>query len=396
MGIPFSRCLENGGCDEVIFAVNAAQPRPSPTPSPTPEVSDVTITPDITLPPISTGELPVGEIFDLTTGTKDIDCDGKPNAEDNCPFAFNPHQVDSNRNRIGDICEGKNEGKHDSRCDSDKDGVLDQADNCILICNPDQKDKNKNGHGDLCDASLLKTWDRLRPCKSVSHSALRFLTLTMTPARKKVLPLEPVLFKFGLANSSGRPQLLRGDISLWTIKLSIRKPSGKVVVPSQLTSLSGPPSWSQQHEKPIEAGGNRSWNETLEFNLSEYFGEVGEYGLKATYDNGRSTLSTEWVALIVVKPEGEDLAAYERLKTLSGRFDGVFTLGTVKNRLAFAREFPNSRYADYSLYSAALDLSDENIEWAKQLLSEVATKPDFVFAHDAKMKLNELSHKKEK
>jgi hypothetical protein len=171
MGIPFSMCLENGECADAIFAASTAQPAPSPTPSPTPQVSDVTISPDITLPPVSTGELPVGEIFDLTVGTKDIDCDGKPNAQDNCPFAFNPDQADSNRNRIGDICEGKNANKRDARCDSDKDGILDQADNCILVCNPDQKDKNKNGHGDLCDPSLLKTWIRVQPCKGMPKKA---------------------------------------------------------------------------------------------------------------------------------------------------------------------------------------------------------------------------------
>jgi hypothetical protein len=222
------------------------------------------------------------------------------------------------------------------------------------------------------------------------------LGFTMTPAKPSVLPLEPVLLKFGLANPSDRSQTLKGDITLWTVKLSIRKPGGKVIVARQLTAISGPPLWTQQHEKTIEAGGNRSWNETLEFNLREYIGEVGEYGLKATYDNGPSTLSTEWVALVVEQPVGEDLPAYERLKTLNGPFDGVFTLGTVKNRLAFVREFPNSRYADYSRYSAALDLSDEDVDGAKQLFSEVATKPDFVFAQDAKKKLNELNQKKEK
>jgi hypothetical protein len=37
----------------------------------------------------------------------DWDGDGVPDAEDNCPWDFNPSQLDSNHNGIGDICEGR-------------------------------------------------------------------------------------------------------------------------------------------------------------------------------------------------------------------------------------------------------------------------------------------------
>ena len=38
-----------------------------------------------------------------------------------------------------------------ARTDSDKDGVLDKSDNCPATYNPDQVDSNENGVGDVCD-----------------------------------------------------------------------------------------------------------------------------------------------------------------------------------------------------------------------------------------------------
>ncbi len=71
----------------------------------------------------------------------DADCDGVPDADDNCPFEFNPDQLDADGDGDGDACDA----------DDDNDGVLDEEDNCDLVFNPDQADADDDGIGDVCD-----------------------------------------------------------------------------------------------------------------------------------------------------------------------------------------------------------------------------------------------------
>jgi hypothetical protein len=102
----------------------------------------------------------------------DPDGDGVCDAGDNCPGVFNPTQMDSDLDGVGDecdICADAND-----RRDSDEDGVVDcldncpdrvngdqndweydgigdECDNCPFVPNPDQADGNGNGVGDACD-----------------------------------------------------------------------------------------------------------------------------------------------------------------------------------------------------------------------------------------------------
>jgi hypothetical protein len=43
----------------------------------------------------------------------DYDCDGIPNAEDSCPYVYNPNQRDTDADGIGDVCDD----------DIDNDGI---------------------------------------------------------------------------------------------------------------------------------------------------------------------------------------------------------------------------------------------------------------------------------
>ena len=70
----------------------------------------------------------------------DIDGDGVQNAADNCVFAPNAGQQDSDGNGIGNACQ-----------DTDRDLRLDVVDNCPVMVNPDQRDFDADGLGNLCD-----------------------------------------------------------------------------------------------------------------------------------------------------------------------------------------------------------------------------------------------------
>jgi Zn-dependent metalloprotease len=70
---------------------------------------------------------------------------------DNCPGIYNPDQTDANFNQIGAACDPLEDG------DIDDDGVPDKDDNCPLDANPKvgrtlvQPDSDHDGEGDACD-----------------------------------------------------------------------------------------------------------------------------------------------------------------------------------------------------------------------------------------------------
>lgn len=113
---------------------------------------------------------------------EDMDQDGIPNTEDNCPFNWNPDQEDGDEDGTGDVCDNcvsvSNPGQADSdlgwngqaspdaygdACDNcpdtpnmlqedgDDDGVGDDCDNCEYLSNSEQTDGDNDGVGNECD-----------------------------------------------------------------------------------------------------------------------------------------------------------------------------------------------------------------------------------------------------
>lgn len=104
----------------------------------------------------------------------DADEDGLGNKCDNCRYVSNPDQTDIDGDGIGDACDKcPNDPNNDidgdgicgdvdncpfvangSQGDRDGDGLGNKCDNCPLTSNPDQTDTDGNGIGDACDDGL--------------------------------------------------------------------------------------------------------------------------------------------------------------------------------------------------------------------------------------------------
>lgn len=83
----------------------------------------------------------------------DIDGDGIPTDNDNCPDDANTDQSDIDGDDRGDVCD----------TDMDGDEHLNVDDNCPSIANPTQSDVDGNGIGDACDAMVNNDLDVFKP-----------------------------------------------------------------------------------------------------------------------------------------------------------------------------------------------------------------------------------------
>ena len=78
----------------------------------------------------------------------DNDSDFIPSNIDNCPNHFNPDQLNSDGDGLGNACDSLPYG------DSDGDGIDNASDNCVNVANSNQANLDDDSKGDACDLDV--------------------------------------------------------------------------------------------------------------------------------------------------------------------------------------------------------------------------------------------------
>ncbi|MDA8694494.1 thrombospondin type 3 repeat-containing protein [Pseudomonadales bacterium] len=78
----------------------------------------------------------------------DNDSDFIPSNIDNCPNHFNPDQLNSDGDGLGNACDSLPYG------DSDGDGIDNASDNCVNVANSNQANLDGDSKGDACDLDV--------------------------------------------------------------------------------------------------------------------------------------------------------------------------------------------------------------------------------------------------
>jgi hypothetical protein len=85
-------------------------------------------------------------------GDLDMDGDGVPDDQDNCPSTPNATQKDSDEDGIGDECDNCPDDPNDDQVDTDEDDVGDACDRCEE--GDDNIDVDNDGIPDACDGCI--------------------------------------------------------------------------------------------------------------------------------------------------------------------------------------------------------------------------------------------------
>jgi hypothetical protein len=107
--------------------------------------NDLDCLPTGTIPFI--GAAALADLLD-SDGENGDEGDGVLIFEDNCPDIYNPEQIDTDDDGMGDECDIC---PADADNDIDGDGFCGDVDNCPAASNPDQEDFDGDGIGDACE-----------------------------------------------------------------------------------------------------------------------------------------------------------------------------------------------------------------------------------------------------
>jgi hypothetical protein len=225
------------------------------------------------------------------------------------------------------------------------------------------------------------------------------LTLDLAPHKPTVLQMEPIPFRIALVNNTDAP-VPGVAVSIYfnsrAVKLEIRQPNGKVVVPEGLSGLHAR-IFPELFPRELEPGGKIEATQVFDTGHYLFFGKAGEYQVRASVTNGdRRVVQSDWMNLTVAKPVGLEKDAYNYLLTnMKKRPDNYvpFNKWSIDEMEEFVLQYPGTVYSDYVRYALVGWYFDRDKVRTESHLRQINEK-DFVYARDVSSKLKKLEEQK--
>lgn len=221
------------------------------------------------------------------------------------------------------------------------------------------------------------------------------LSFNLSVLKSEVVPLEPISLKLTLENRTDKPITVDTSLlfSVHSVTLEIKQPGGKIIKPSQLSSLN---SRVFVQPKDIPSGDKMESSQLFGFHLNEYMGQVGEYKIRASFRNKEDKMvRSNWVSVTVAEPAMTDASAYQYIteKTKTGGSDfqlGAFYEWSPEEMEAFLMRFPETTYAIYVQYSLGECYFEKEKARAAEHFRALINAPNFIFANEVNEKLKKL------
>ncbi len=234
------------------------------------------------------------------------------------------------------------------------------------------------------------------------NGEFRELSLQINSSASNFVPLEPIPVTFTLQNKTNLSIWGHAafDFNLRYLEILVQKPDGSVQKIDALSSLIGR---TLVKNGLLPPGAKIVKTEVLDNQLERYFGEPGQYKIKAVFNSLEHSqkIDSIWLSFTISEPTGENLAAYTLLKEQKNLSTVFFDIGIVdsEKEVQFLERlivmYPESSYSDYARYVLSGHyLATNQNEKAEEMLNELGKKKNFVYSSEVINKLLQIKRAK--